>query len=213
MGMMSWLWRLLGFGSGNGDAGHGPAEPVLTPEELREARRRVIAYLRMARNPIRLTTEARRDWFVDLGKLYETIRTAPTQQVLEKAGEIGIKFQPRFREPLAFIQGMEAPPECQEIHEALIGWISTLESACVALERGRMLKDRAQLGVFRERLNEARGLGKQASTERAALISNYKLLPTAPNRKVGTGVALRARARSRLAAAAAAQAAEVAEHV
>lgn len=199
MGLFSWLLGLFGR--------RARADAPLTDEQLRAqaeqaaaqvraARGRVIAYVRLVRNPIRLTTEARRDWMVELGKLYETIRNSPTALVLDRAGEIGERFQARFHEPLVTVQGQEPPTECEKLHHALVGWMTALEAACMALSEARRFKDRSHLGVFRERLGEARTLGAEANLERATMVKEYKLLP-ASTKRVGTGVALRSRARRR----------------
>jgi hypothetical protein len=199
VGLFSWLASLFG--------GRRRAATPLTEEQLeaqakqaaaevRAARTRVVAYIRLVRNPIRLTTETRRDWMVELGKLYETIRNSPTPLVLDRAGDIGSRFQARFHDPLVTVQGLEPPPECEKLHHALVGWMTALEAACMALSDARRFKDRAQLGVFRERLGEARTVGAEANLERGTLIKEYKLLPPSIKR-VGTGVALRSKARRR----------------
>lgn len=192
--MFGWLLRLFGLGGrpkGNaaprGATANGRGAPTaapqpstppvhsLPPELFRAERRRVIAYVARARVPIRQAATTRQLWIQDLSKVYEAIRTSPTQLILEKAGEVGFKHEPAFRDALSLAQSMEPPPACESVHAALIGWLTSLHAACLSLIDARRLKDRSLLGNFREHLSQARRQAAALASERARLFVDYQL--------------------------------------
>ena len=182
--MFGWLRRL--FGMGDGTPAATPAQialqrpkppPVesLSPDQFRVSRRHVIAYIHRVRVPIRQAAAARQVWIADLGKVYEAIRTSPTQLILEKAGEVGYNHEPSFRDALSLAQSIEPTIECLAVHEALVGWLTSLHSACLSLMDARRLKDRSLLGSFREHLSTARRQAATLAAEREELFSSYRL--------------------------------------
>ncbi len=187
--MIRWLLRLLGLGrppasreGGTAAAARQPAAklgppPVeeLTAEEFRTARRRVVAYVARSRVPLRQVVAARQKWLVDLSKVYEAIKDSPTQLVLERAGAVGENHEPVFRDALLLTQSIEPPPEVEGVHAALVGWITALHAACLALIDARKLKDRAMLGRLREQLGQARKHSATLVAERAELFTAYRL--------------------------------------
>src|SRR5205823_13993620 len=164
-----WLLRLFGLGGKKAAPAARAVSPAqaaaarsaaaatraqqLTPEQLKLERRHVVAYIARARLPIRQAATARQLWIQDLSKVYEAIRTSPTGLILEKAGEVGYKHEPAFRDALSGAQGLTPPPPCEPVHDALIGWLTSLHSACLSLIDARRLKDRSLLGNFRENLS------------------------------------------------------------
>lgn len=158
-----------------------PAKPAvaparsLSPTELKAARRRVVTYIARARVPIRQAAAARQLWIGDLSKVYDAIRTSPTHLILERAGEVGFRHEPAFRDALSLAQAIDPPPEAETVHAALIGWLTTLHAACLALIDARRLKDRSLLGNFREHLSQARRHAAALAAERAALFTDYQL--------------------------------------
>src|SRR5438105_284189 len=94
--------------------------PSQDPEQFKVQRRRLIIYVSRARVPIRQAAAARQLWIADLGKVYEAIRTSPVPVVLEKAGDVGFRYEPSFREALSAAQSIEPPPEADEMHQALV---------------------------------------------------------------------------------------------
>ncbi len=181
MGLVHWLFGPLGLGTGTTNAGWVPEGEPAEDEVARfhETRRAVIAYLRAVRPAIRLTTEIKKTWFVELGKLYGLIATSPAKLILSQAGEIGYEYQPQFRQALAVLQSAEPPEAARELHESLVGWISQLEAACLCLKDAGRLNDQRQLGDFREHLNRGRQAGRRASHQRAHLIANFRLVARA----------------------------------
>ncbi len=187
--MIGWLLRLLGIGRPKEPPGRRaergargasarpklPPAQALSPEEFRLARRAVIAYVARARVPIRQAATARQLWIADLSKVYEAIRTSPTQLILEKAGDVGLKHESAFRDALSLAQSLEPPPACEAVHAALVGWLTSLHAACLALIDARRLKDRALLGTFREHLSQARRQAATLAAERAKLFVDYQL--------------------------------------
>ena len=182
--MFGWLRRL--FARSDESPALTPAQialqrpkpiPVesLSPEQFRINRRQVIAYIHRVRVPIRQAAAARLIWISDLGKVYEAIRTSPTQFILEKAGEVGYNHEPAFRDALSIAQSIEPTVECLAVHEALVGWLTSLHSACLALMDARRLKDRSLLGSFREHLSTARRQAGTLAAERELLFSSYRL--------------------------------------
>jgi hypothetical protein len=204
MGLLSSLLRLFGFGGGARPAARQAAAPpvakVLTPEELRAQRRAIVAYVSQARVPIRLTAAARQVWLADLSKVYASIATAQTMQVLEQAGIVGMNHEPGFRDALVQAQAIEPPPGAEALHQAMVGWITSLHAACLSLIDARKLRDRALLGDFRENLGRARHLAAKLVDERTKLFAHYKLnvRPAIRNTRVSRKQAL-ARARRRRA--------------
>jgi hypothetical protein len=112
---------------------------LLAPAEMREARRRVIAYVARSRVPLRQVVTLRQQWLVHLGKVYESIANSPTEKVLELAGQVGENYEPGFRDALMLAQAIEPPPECEAVHAAMVGWMTSLHSACLALLDARKL--------------------------------------------------------------------------
>jgi hypothetical protein len=147
----------------------------LTPEQLKVERRQVVAYIARARLPIRQAAAARQLWIQDLSKVYEAIRSSPTGLILEKAGEVGYKHEPSFRDALSAAQGLTPPLSCEPVHDALIGWLTSLHSACLSLIDARRLKDRSLLGNFREHLSQARRQAALLASERSRIFTVYQL--------------------------------------
>jgi hypothetical protein len=189
-GIVGWLLRVLGIGgrrSRPAPAGRPPARvdrrsggraSATAPvgrEEFRLARRRVIAYVAQARAPIRQAAAVRQAWLADLSKVYAEIASSPTARVLERAGAVGQQHEPAFRDALAHAQAIDPPIEADEAHAALVGWLTCLHAACLALIDARKLRDRAMLGTFREQLGQARRLAAQLVHERGALFTAYRL--------------------------------------
>jgi hypothetical protein len=196
--MIGWLLRLFGIGrpkqspsaASNRAAAQAaraklPPAQSLPPELFKAERRRVIAYVARARVPIRQAATARQLWIADLSKVYEAIRTSPTQLILEKAGEVGFKHEPAFRDALMLAQSIEPPPSCEAVHAGLIGWLTSLHAACLSLIDARRLKDRSLLGNFREHLSQARRHAAVLAGERAKLFVDYqlKVRPTISRRR------------------------------
>ena len=152
-----------------------PTVELLSPEQFRTCRRQVIAYIRRVRVPIRQAAAARQVWIADLGKVYEAIWTCPTQLILERAGEVSYNHEPSFRDSLSIAQSIEPTIECLAVHEALVGWLTSLHSACLALMDARRLKDRSLLGSFREHLSTARRQARTLAAEREVLFSSFRL--------------------------------------
>ena len=182
--MFGWLRRLFGRSdeaialSAAQVAMQRPKPPPvesLSPEQFRVSRRQVIAYIHRVRIPIRQAAAARLIWISDLGKVYEAIRTSPTQLILERAGEVGYNHEPAFRDSLSIAQSIEPTIECLAVHEALVGWLTSLHAACLALMDARRLKDRSLLGSFREHLSTARRQAATLAAEREQLFSSYRL--------------------------------------
>ena len=187
--MIGWLLRLFGIGKPTDASGGAsrdrawgaPARPAvpppssLTPEQFKLVRRQMIAYTARARVPIRQAATARQLWIADLSKVYEAIRTSPTQMILERAGEVGFKHEPAFRDALSLAQSIEPPPACESVHASLVGWLTSLHAACLALIDARRLKDRSLLGTFREHLSQARRHAAALAAERARLFVDYQL--------------------------------------
>ena len=80
-----------------------------------------------------LAATARQLWIQDLSKVYEAIRSSPTGLILERAGEVGYRHEPAFREALSRAQALPPPPPCEAVHEALVGWLTSLHAACLSL--------------------------------------------------------------------------------
>jgi hypothetical protein len=158
---------------------------TLSPTQMREARRRVIAYVARSRVPLRQVVTIRQQWLVQLGKVYESIASSPTDKVLELAGQVGENYEPGFRDALMLAQSIEPPPECEAIHAAMIGWMTALHSACLALIDARKLKDRSMLSQLREQLGAARKHSSALIHGRAELFQDYRLnlRPTVQKRK------------------------------
>jgi hypothetical protein len=135
----------------------------------------VIAYVAQARTPIRQAAAIRQIWLADLSKVYAQIASSPTGLVLDRAGAVGLSHEPGFREALAFAQSIDPPPEAENAHAALVGWLTCLHAACLALMDARKLRDRSLLGSFREQLGFARRLAVVLVQERAALFAAYRL--------------------------------------
>lgn len=135
----------------------------------------MVAYIARARMPIRQAAAARQLWIQDLSKVCEAIRSSPTQLILERAGEVGSKHEPAFRDALSMAQGLTPPPACEVCHDALIGWLTSLHAACLALMDARRLKDRSLLGSFRENLSQARRQAATLAAERAKLFTVWQL--------------------------------------
>jgi hypothetical protein len=187
--VIRWLLRLLGLGQPGasperraGAAAPRPAAkqgppPVeeMTAEEFRGARRRVVAYVARSRVPLRQVVAARQKWLVDLSKVYEAIKDSPTQLVLERAGAVGENHEPVFRDALLLTQSIEPPLEAEAVHAALVGWITALHAACLALIDARKLRDRAMLGRLREQLGHARKYSATLVAERTELFTSYRL--------------------------------------
>ncbi len=209
--MMGWLRRILGLGRRDGaraaprvHESAGRASPVargraratprgappyetLAPEEFKLARRRVVLYISRARVPIRQAAATRQAWIQDLGKVYEAIRTSPTEMILERAGEVGMRHEEAFRDALSMAQSLEVPAEVEVAHEALVQWLTNLHSSCLALIDARRLKDRSMLGMFRERLGQARRQAVQLTQARDDLFTDYRLRldPNLKRKKAG----------------------------
>ena len=149
--------------------------PSQDPAEFKAQRRRLLVYVMRARVPIRQAAAARQLWIADLGKVYEAIRTSPIPVVLERAGDAGFRYEPAFRESLSLAQSIEAPPEAEELHQALVDWLTATHGACLALMDARRLKDRSMLGTFRERLGLARRHAATLATLRAEIFTLYQL--------------------------------------
>src|SRR5687768_9672936 len=132
--MIGWLLKLFGMGGTKPDrARPGAATPAgraraaaaakaaakpsappaqtLTMEQFKLARRRVVLYISRARIPVRQAAAARTVWIADLSKVYEAIRTSPTEMILERAGDVGMRHEEAFRDALSMAQGIEPPPE------------------------------------------------------------------------------------------------------
>src|SRR5690349_20012856 len=185
-GAGGWLRRLFGVGPRRPERGSAsarsprePGRPLTTPPDgsaaYELARRRVIAYVAQARVPIRQAAAVRQAWLADLSKVYAQIATSPTGLVLERAGAVGAAHEPGFRVALAIAQAIDAPPEVEHAHAALVGWLTCLHAACLALIDARTLRDRALLGNFREQLGYARRLAAVLVRERGALFNAYQL--------------------------------------
>lgn len=189
MGWLGWLGRFLKLFGGRRRQASGArmvavvppvqaARVVAVPTDpaaFKASRKRMVAYVAQARVPIRQTAAVRTAWLHDLGKVYAAIASAPTQVVLEQAGRVGEDHEPAFREALALAQAIETPPEAEACHAALVGWITALDSACLALMDARKLKDRSLLGSFREQLGKARRCAVQLVDERRTLFATWKL--------------------------------------
>jgi len=157
----------------------------LAPAELREARRRVIAYVARSRVPLRQVVTLRQQWLIQLGKVYESIANSPTEKVLELAGQVGENFEPGFRDALMLAQAIEPPPECEVVHAAMVAWMTSLHAACLALLDARKLKDRSMLSELREQLGQARKHSAALLAARTELFAAYSLnvRPTIQKRK------------------------------
>ena|SRR5688572_24593748 len=179
-----------------------PAES-LTPAQFKAARRRVVLYIARARIPVRQAAAARQIWIADLSKVYEAIRTSPTEMILEKAGDVGMKHEEAFRDALSLAQSIEPPPETEDVHQSLINWLTNLHSACLALMDARRLKDRAMLGAFRERLGHARRHAQALAQLRNELFDDYRLRidPALKKKKEGEDEAAAAAAQAAAAEA------------
>src|SRR5688572_17112899 len=151
-----------------------PAES-LTMEQFKAARRRVVLYIARARIPVRQAAAARTVWIADLSKVYEAIRTSPTEMILERAGDVGMRHEEAFRDALSLAQAIEPPSETEEVHQSLVNWLTNLHSACLALMDARRLKDRSMLGTFRERLGQARRHAAALAEARNRLFEDYQL--------------------------------------
>jgi hypothetical protein len=195
--MIGWLLRLFGIGGKPERARANAATPAararaaasakaaakatappaqtLTMQEFKAARRRVVLYISRARIPVRQAAAARTVWIADLSKVYEAIRTSPTEMILERAGDVGMRHEEAFRDALSLAQGIEPPPEVEDVHQALINWLTNLHSACLALMDARRLKDRSMLGMFRERLGHARRHAAALAAARNQLFEDYQL--------------------------------------
>jgi hypothetical protein len=182
--MIGWLRRLVGPGKKKSaprpapkrkPVRSAPSARALTPERFQAARRRVVLYFARARMPIRQATTVRQLWIADLGQVYEAIRTSPTEMILERAGDVGMRHEEGFRQALLLTQALQPPPECEEVHQALVNWLTYLHSACLALMDARRLKDRSMLGMFRERLGLARRHAQTLALLRNQLVTVYKL--------------------------------------
>jgi hypothetical protein len=190
--MIGWLLRLFGIGgkqptprqrqgAAATPAARAKAKPTAAPadslnaEQFKLARRRVVMYIARARIPVRQAAAARQVWIADLSKVYEAIRTSPTEMILEKAGDVGMKHEEAFRDALSLAQSIEPPVETEEVHQALVNWLTNLHSACLALMDARRLKDRAMLGMFRERLGHARRHAAALAQARNQLFADYQL--------------------------------------
>jgi hypothetical protein len=147
----------------------------LTNVEFRAARALVITYVSRARIPTRQAAALRLLWIADLSKVYEAIRNSPTQLILERAGDVGQTHEPAFRDALSQAQSLEPPPQCEVAHDALVNWLTSLHSACLALIDARRLKDRSLLGTFREHLSQARRHAAALAAERSTLFTDYRL--------------------------------------
>ena len=145
------------------------------PSNWKAERRAVVICIARARVPIRQAAAARQVWIQDLSKVYEAIRTSPTGLILERAGEVGYRHEPAFREALSLAQALTPPPPCEAVHDALIGWLTSLHAACLSLMDARRLRDRSLLGNFRENLSQARRQAADAGAERANLFTVYRL--------------------------------------
>jgi len=199
--MMGWLRRILGLGRRDGaralprvlessgrsspaarsraratatPRGEPPYE-TLSPEEFKLARRRVVLYISRARVPIRQAAATRQAWIQDLGKVYEAIRTSPTEMILDRAGEVAMRYEEAFRDALSMAQSLEVPSEAEVAHGPLVQWLTNLHSSCLALIDARRLKDRSMLGMFRERLGQARRQAVQLTQARDNLFTDYRL--------------------------------------
>jgi hypothetical protein len=187
--MIGWFLRLFGIGGDKQPDAVRPgvatpavrAKPTgspaqtLTSEQFKAARRRVVLYIARARIPVRQAATTRQVWIADLSKVYEAIRTSPTAMILEKAGDVGMKHEEAFRDALSLAQAIEPPPETEDVHQALVNWLTNLHSACLALMDARRLKDRSMLGTFRERLGEARRHAAALAQARNQLFVDYHL--------------------------------------
>jgi hypothetical protein len=185
--MIGWFLRLFGIGGDKqpdgARPGAGPAvrkptgspSQTLTSEQFKAARRRVVLYIARARIPVRQAATARQVWIADLSNVYEAIRTSPTAMILERAGDVGMKHEEAFRDALSLAQAIDPPPETEDVHQALVNWLTNLHSACLALMDARRLKDRAMLGTFRERLGEARRHAAALAQARNQLFVDYHL--------------------------------------
>jgi hypothetical protein len=192
-GAIGWLLKLLGIGprrptrparrapsaAARERAMREPGRPLTTPPTKSEAywlaRRRVIAYVAHARVPIRQAAAVRQAWLADLSKVYAQIATSPTGLVLDRAGAVGATHEPGFRAALALAQAIDPPAEAEHAHTALVGWLTCLHAACLALIDARKLRDRSLLGNFREQLGYARRLASVLVKERGALFTAYRL--------------------------------------
>jgi hypothetical protein len=170
-----------------------PGRPLTTPPPKSEAyflaRRRVIAYVAHARVPIRQAAAVRQAWLADLSKVYAQIATSPTGLVLDRAGAVGAAHERGFRQALALAQAIDPPAEAEHAHSALVGWLTCLHAACLALIDARKLRDRTLLGNFREQLGYARRLASVLVKERGALFTAYRLTvrPSIKAKRVATG--------------------------
>jgi len=180
--MIGWLRRALGLGKRRAPprprprpTRSAPRPQALTSEHVRTARGRVVLYMRRVRAPIRQAATVRQLWIADLNQVYEAIRTSPTEMILERAGDVGMRYEEGFREALSLAQAIQPPRECEEVHHALIGWLTHLHAACLSLMDARRLKDRSMLGIFRERLGQARRHAQTLALLRNQLVTVYKL--------------------------------------
>lgn len=152
-----------------------PPLETLSPVEMREARRRVIAYVARSRVPLRQIVALRQQWLIQLGKVYESIANSPTAKVLELAGQVGENYEPGFRDALMLAQSIEPPPECETVHAAMVAWITSLHSACLALLDARKLRDRSMLSQLREQLGLSRKHSSALLAARTELFAAYRL--------------------------------------
>jgi hypothetical protein len=185
--VIGWLLRVFGIRGATPSRRSAPTRPPppqsasiqrvqrLTAEQFTLERRAVVVYIARARVPVRQAAAARQVWIRDLSKVYEAIRTSPTGLILEKAGEVGYQHEPAFREALSLAQALTPPSPCEAVHEALIGWLTSLHAACLALIDARRLRDRSLLGSFRENLGQARRQAANLVAERARLFTVYRL--------------------------------------
>jgi hypothetical protein len=202
--VIGWLLRVFGIGGARPRgraASTRPAPPRsassqhvqrLSAEQLALERRAVVAYIARARVPIRQAAAARQAWIGDLSKVYEAIRTSPTGLILEQAGQVGHQHEPAFRGALSLAQGLTPPAPCEAVHDALLGWLTSLHAACLALIDARRLRDRSLLGNFRENLSQARRQAARLGAERASLFTIYRLRlaprpVSPPSRRGGPG--------------------------
>jgi len=196
-GVFGWLLRLFGLGPRPGPARAGPgadrrdgryaaAPPPRGSEQYRLVRRRVIVYVSQARLPIRQAAVVRQAWLADLSKVYAQIASSPTGLVLDRAGAVGASHEPAFREALSLAQAIDPPPEAERAHAALVGWLTCLHAACLALMDARKLRDRSVLGTFREQLGHARRLAVLLVQERGTLFTAYQITirPSIKSRRV-----------------------------
>jgi hypothetical protein len=184
--MIGWLRRAAGLGKKRLPPPPRPAprprpirsappSPRQTSSQFRTARERVVQYMRRVRVPIRQAVTVRQLWIADLNQVYEAIHNSPTELILERAGDVGMRYEEAFRDALSQAQGIQPPRECEEVHHALVSWLTHLHAACLSLMDARRLRDRSLLGLFRERLGLARRNAQTLALLRNQLVAVYKL--------------------------------------